>query len=432
MSSDAAVCVEDLGKRYLIGEMRSGYRTIRETITDGVKAPFKRAYSLMRGQAYGAAQLEEEIWALRHIFLEVGVGEVLGIIGQNGAGKTTLLKVLSRITEPTEGFAEIRGRVGSLLEVGTGIHPELTGRENIFLNGAVLGMKRAEIKKKFDEIVDFSGIAKFIDTPVKHYSDGMRVRLAFSVAAHLEPEILLVDEVLAVGDAAFQKKCLGKMRDVSKGGRTVLFVSHNMSAIRSLCPRAILLSGGQIVLSGTAGECIDRYLVKVSEDMSAEINTAELPRPPGVAHDESLRITKLRLDTPTGRAVLYTGKPITLVMQFESIEPLEDVLFGMSVHSSDNVRIFECRSIESYGTVSRLDPGTYSVRCTLPSNPLNPGLYTIHVGSRCAKKSLDWLPDVMTIRVDSPEQLDSLWLEKPSGLMNVESEWSEPVGDKSR
>ncbi len=213
--SDVAIRVENLGKLYHIGGPQDRYKTIRDSIMDGVKAPFKRAGSLLRGQAHGAAQLDQTIWALKDVSFEVKQGEVVGIIGRNGAGKSTLLKILSRITEPTEGEVMLRGRVGSLLEVGTGFHPELTGRENIYLNGAILGMKREEIDRKFDEIVDFSEIEKFIDTPVKHYSSGMYVRLAFSVAAHLEPEILLVDEVLAVGDAAFQKKCLGKMGDVA-------------------------------------------------------------------------------------------------------------------------------------------------------------------------------------------------------------------------
>ena len=226
--SDIVIRVDSLSKQYRIGGKQEGYRTLRDTLTETFVSPFRRARKLLRGHAYGAAELDEIIWALRDISFEVKRGEVVGIIGRNGAGKTTLLKILSRITEPTEGYAEIHGRVGSLLEVGTGFHPELTGRENIYLNGAILGMKKAEIERKFDEIVDFAEIEKFIDTPVKHYSSGMYVRLAFAVAAHMEPEILLVDEVLAVGDAAFQKKCLGKMGEVAEGGRTVLFVSHNM------------------------------------------------------------------------------------------------------------------------------------------------------------------------------------------------------------
>jgi lipopolysaccharide transport system ATP-binding protein len=260
--SNIAVSVEGLGKRYHIGKLKPGDMDLREAIYHGFKSPFTKTWSLLHGKAYGAAQLEEELWALRSVSFEVGRGETLGVIGHNGAGKSTLLRVLTRITEPNEGMAIIRGRAGALLEVGTGIHPELTGRENIFLNGSILGMRRWEVKKKFDEIVDFAGIEKFLDTPMKHYSDGMRVRLAFSVAAHLEPEVLLVDEVLAVGDASFQKKCLGKMGEVIEEGRTVLFVSHNMVAIRELCPRAILLDGGAVVYDGPSDVAIAKYLVQ--------------------------------------------------------------------------------------------------------------------------------------------------------------------------
>ena len=241
-----AISTEGLGKRYRIGAKQARYRTLRDTLADGFSAPFKKAAALLRGEAYGAASLDRDIWALRNVSFEVEHGEVVGLIGRNGAGKSTALKVLSRITEPTEGQATIHGRVGTLLEVGTGFHPELTGRENIYLSGAILGMRKAEIERKFDEIVDFSEIETFLDTPVKHYSSGMYVRLAFAVAAHLEPEILVVDEVLAVGDALFQRKCLGKMGDVARGGRTVLFVSHNMKSIRNLCQRAVWLDQGEV------------------------------------------------------------------------------------------------------------------------------------------------------------------------------------------
>jgi len=252
--SETVITVENLSKQYRIG-VRERYGCLRESIVKGITAPFQRLRRL--GQK---PPPEETIWALKDVSFEVQKGEVLGIIGRNGAGKTTLLKVLSRITEPTEGEVRIRGRVASLLEVGTGFHPELTGRENIFLNGAVLGMTRKEIQRKFDEIVAFAEVEKFIDTPVKRYSSGMYVRLAFAVAAHLEPEVLLVDEVLAVGDAEFQKKCLGKMGDVAREGRTVLFVSHNMAATVKLCARGLLLSSGRLVKEGSSRETVDFYL----------------------------------------------------------------------------------------------------------------------------------------------------------------------------
>ncbi|HUF01674.1 MAG TPA: ABC transporter ATP-binding protein, partial [Gaiellaceae bacterium] len=245
-----AIAVEGLSKRYRIGEFHSAYGTLRDTISDGARRVLRRDHRAHY----------EEIWALRDVSFEVDEGEVLGIVGRNGAGKSTLLKILTRITTPTAGTATIRGRVGSLLEVGTGFHPELTGRENIFLNGSVLGMKQGEIQRKFSEIVEFAGVEKFIDTPVKRYSSGMSVRLAFAVAAHLEPEILLVDEVLAVGDAEFQRRCLGRMEDISMTGRTVFFVSHNMQALTQLCNRAIWLDKGEIVLDGLSSEVVARYL----------------------------------------------------------------------------------------------------------------------------------------------------------------------------
>jgi lipopolysaccharide transport system ATP-binding protein len=256
--SEVAVRVEGLGKRYRIGETRAAYRTLREAITGAVAAPAKRLRAAARGQAGWSAA--ETMWALRDVGFEIRRGDVVGVIGRNGAGKSTLLKILSRITEPTTGHGEIHGRVGSLLEVGTGFHPELTGRDNIFLNGAILGMPRADIKRRFDEIVAFAEVERFIDTPVKHYSSGMYLRLAFAVAAHLEPEILLVDEVLAVGDAEFQRKCLGKMEGVAKEGRTVLFVSHQMNAVQTLCPTCLWLQNGRVEAFGGTREIIGRYL----------------------------------------------------------------------------------------------------------------------------------------------------------------------------
>lgn len=261
--SNPIVKINNLSKRYRIGAKEQGYKTFREAIVEGITTPVRNLAKLRKLTKFRDRQSlnceEDVIWALRNVSFEVNEGDVLGIIGRNGAGKTTILKVLSRITEPTDGFAEINGRLSSLLEVGTGFHPELTGRENIFLNGAILGMRKREIEQKFDDIVSFAEIEKFIDTPVKRYSSGMYVRLAFAVAAHLEPEILLVDEVLAVGDIGFQKKCLGKMREVAKRGRTVLFVSHDMSSIRTLCGRAIWLDEGKIRQEGPTYEVVLNY-----------------------------------------------------------------------------------------------------------------------------------------------------------------------------
>ena len=264
--TEVAIRVENLSKQYRIGQ-RKVYRTLRDTLTDAIFAPFRRLPSLF-GNSQSAIrnpQSDDTIWALKDVSFEIKRGDIVGIIGRNGSGKSTLLKILSGITEPTEGTAEIHGRVGSLLEVGTGFHAELTGRENIYLNAAILGMKKAEIARKFDEIVAFAEVEKFIDTPVKHYSSGMHVRLAFAVAAHLEPEILLVDEVLAVGDIAFQKKCLGKMENVAKEGRTVLFVSHNTAALRQLCQTGILLHSGAVRSRGAILDCLDEYLQNGSD-----------------------------------------------------------------------------------------------------------------------------------------------------------------------
>jgi len=261
--SEIALSVQGLAKRYRIGAAPVKYRTLRDAVAGAVGAPLARLRAALRG---GSTILsDDEVWALDGVSFEVGRGEVVGVVGRNGAGKTTLLKLLSRITEPTRGRAEIHGRVASLLEVGTGFHPELTGRENIFLNGAILGMRRAEIDARFDEIVAFAEVERFIDTQVKHYSSGMYLRLAFAVAAHLEPEILLVDEVLAVGDASFQRKCLGKMSDVAHSGRTVLFVSHNMEAVQRLCPRTVWLDAGRVVADGDTGDVVSDYLATGAE-----------------------------------------------------------------------------------------------------------------------------------------------------------------------
>src|SRR5882724_2935090 len=261
---DVAIRCEGLGKLYCIGE-RERYRALRDTLTEALYAPVRRLHSLVRGSNNGAAaERDITFWALRDVSFEVRYGEVVGIIGRNGAGKSTLLKILSRITKPTEGRAWIKGRVGSLLEVGTGFHPELTGRENIYLNGSILGMRKAEIDRKFDEIIAFAEIEQFLDTPVKRYSSGMYLRLAFSVAAHFEPEILILDEVLAVGDIAFQQKCLKKMKEVSSAGRTVFFVSHDLGAIQQLCGRAFLIEAGRLYDEGKTKSVIASYLKLVA------------------------------------------------------------------------------------------------------------------------------------------------------------------------
>ncbi len=312
--SDTIVTVENLGKKYRIRHQAEGrkYVALRDVIAEKARGVFKKLkntkaqkpkseedVNVSASRRLGVSS-SEDFWALKDVSFEVKRGEVVGIIGRNGAGKSTLLKILSRITEPTEGEVRLRGRVASLLEVGTGFHPELTGRENIFLNGAILGMHRAEIKRKFDEIVAFAEVEKFLDTPVKRYSSGMYVRLAFAVAAHLEPEILIVDEVLAVGDAEFQKKCLGKMQDVAKGGRTVLFVSHNLSAVQTLCKSCILLDRGRLVAKGNVGETVSRYLqsdsapsgISVAEKLGGSVFLARIEAtPPVLCRDNQMVFT---------------------------------------------------------------------------------------------------------------------------------------------
>src|SRR6185369_2450866 len=274
--SDIAIRIEGLSKSYQLGQA-AAIGTLRDTLMDMARAPFRRVRSILNREAKSKA---ETIWALRDINCEIKHGEIVGVIGRNGAGKSTLLKILSRITDPTGGFAEVRGRVGSLLEVGTGFHAELTGRENIYLNGSILGMRKGEIERKFDEIVEFAGTGKFIDTQVKHYSSGMYLRLAFAVAAHLEPDVLLVDEVLAVGDVLFQKKCLGKMEDVARAGRTVLFVSHNMGAVRSLCTKGLVLDAGRLAMAGEIGDCVEAYF-KMIGAFGAETGSASAAVGPG-------------------------------------------------------------------------------------------------------------------------------------------------------
>lgn len=410
------VKVEHLSKVYQIGTRTAGYATLRESLTNAVRTP------LANLRRFG--EKTEDIWALRDVSFTVMAGEVLGIIGQNGAGKSTLLKILSRITEPTTGRVELFGRVGCLLEVGTGFHPELTGRENIFLNGAILGMTRPEIQRKFDEIVAFAELEKFLDTPVKRYSSGMYMRLAFSVAAHLDPEILVVDEVLAVGDAAFQKKCLGRMRDISTEGRTVLFVSHNMAAIRSLCSRGILLAKGEKVFEGSAGECVDRYLAEVTQNATNEVDLTNVRRPK--VADVTLKINKLRLASRDGRPLVRSGDPIDIEMWFSVAEPLADVVLGVNVSSGDNVSILECRNSHSYGAIDELLPGEYSIQCRIEQNVLSPGVYVLNVGGRCAAKTLDYVPQAMTFEVYSDETVASLWLSDVGGCVRVQSDWTQP------
>jgi len=316
--SNIAIDVVGLGKKYHIGSAQKSHYRLTDQVADTFMAPFRRAGKLLRGQAASAAELNEIIWALKDVSFQIKPGEVVGIIGRNGVGKSTLLRILAGITDPTEGYADIYGRVGSLLEVGTGFHPELTGRENIYLNGAILGMKKAEIERKLDEIVAFAEIDKFLDTPVKHYSSGMHVRLAFSVAAHLEPEILLVDEVLAVGDMAFQRKCLGKMDDVAQAGRTVVFVSHNMGLLQTLCKRGIFLQRGVVETDGSITEAVDAYLQTLEQVRSQDLSKRTDRKGQGRSRLVSAEVTNNHDGSP---AILKTGHPVRFVFQVNTLVP---------------------------------------------------------------------------------------------------------------
>lgn len=366
--SDIAIRVENLGKKYHIGAAQKKHDSLYDMLYEVATTPFRRAKKLLSGQATGAAELDEEIWALKDISFEVERGEVVGIIGHNGAGKSTLLKILSRITEPTEGMVEIYGRVGSLLEVGTGFHPELTGRENIYLNGSVLGMSRDEIDRKFDEIVDFSGVERFIDTPIKHYSSGMSVRLAFSVAAHLEPEILVVDEVLSVGDAAFQRKSLGKMDDVAKAGRTVLFVSHHIGMINRLCERVILLDKGKIREDGNTSQVMDIYLLN---DRHGAVTLFD-------EKDTDAYFTSVSVRNSSGVDVeeISVVDNFTVNLTYTLQRNIRGAEVSISLRDRMGNKIFGSHLRESHDS-KELSKGSYQASVQIPSNFIAPGVYTI-------------------------------------------------------
>ncbi len=362
-----ALSIRDVGKQYWLGGTVP-YRALRDSVAGLLSVPGR----LLTGRA--STRRREAFWALQHVSFDVEPGEVVGLIGRNGAGKSTLLKILSRITDPTEGEIELSGRVSSLLEVGTGFHPELTGRENIFLNGAILGMGREEIRGKFDEIVEFSGVSKFIDTPVKHYSSGMYTRLAFSVAAHLETDILLVDEVLAVGDAEFQRKCLGRMGEIAEGGRTVIFVSHNMAALRSLCTHAVWLQGGTVALTGTADEVMAAYQQSISsrgETQNFDLSTWHHRYGSGEA-----RIVDATLRDRAGQAareVRYLD-PISLEFTIES-HLLAELTLSATCMTLDGVKVLQMVHHDSPGFSPGLIAGRRTVRVDVPSLPLQCGEY---------------------------------------------------------
>jgi lipopolysaccharide transport system ATP-binding protein len=362
--NNVAIRVDGLSKLYTIGEIQQPYRTLRDTVTDVFTKPI-RAFRKKTAEE----QEKTSVWALKDIDFEIRRGEVVGIIGRNGAGKSTLLKVLSRITEPTTGYADIYGRVGTLLEVGTGFHPELTGRENIYLNGAILGMKRSDIDRQFDDIVAFAEVEKFVDTPVKHYSSGMYLRLAFAVAAHLEPEILLVDEVLAVGDIAFQNKCLGKMGDVARQGRTILFVSHNMGAVRSLCEKGIVLHQGGVAFAGDIGESIETYhkLVATNHDRDGAISGA--PR--------GLGLSSVTLESHEG-STIQQGDPVEISTLVHIPREVAGFTLMAVMDDMNQRRIFMLRRDSGEFKLRGAWRGTYKITLKVPPLWLEPGLYSLY------------------------------------------------------
>ncbi len=422
--SDIAIRVESLGKRYRLGE-RFKYKTLRDSLARAAGAPFRAARNLAAGRREPRRE-EEWLWALKDVSFELRQGEALGIIGRNGAGKTTLLKVLSRITAPTEGYAELHGRVGSLLEVGTGFHPELTGRENVFLNGAIIGMHRAEIERKFDEIVAFAEVERFIDTPVKFYSSGMFIRLAFAVAAHLEPEILMVDEVLAVGDAAFQKKCMGKMGDIARGGRTVVFVSHNMSAVENLCGLGLLLDRGRLVTMEPVDQVVSLYL----RQHASSAADGEVDRRMHVGPVEDMLIERVVLHDADGNpgAQLRIGEPCTLEITFRALKPLKDIRIGFGVNSVMGTRL-SARHHTDYGApLFAGSPGRYRLSFAF-TNPFLPGIYVIGVGAHRALggTTIAYVPEALRFDVVEVSADDVPYEPYNAGLIDLRGQWTRPA-----
>lgn len=386
-------------------------------IYDVARAPVRRFRKLS-----GHVDEPERFWALRDVSFEVKPGEVLGVIGRNGAGKSTLLKVLSRITEPTTGRIEIRGRVGCLLEVGTGFHPELTGRENIYLNGAILGMQRREISRKFDEIVDFFGVEKFLDTPVKRYSSGMRCRLAFSVAAHLDLEVVLVDEVLAVGDADFQRKCLGKMEEVAHSGRTVLFVSHNMAAVQSLCTSAMLLKEGRIAMVGDTPSVTAAYLDD-GGSTSCDVDLSEHPgRPPGMASI----LRRLRITDLAGNPVqtVPVGTAVRFEIELDVPESVPQAAVALRFHNSVGQCVLSCRTVDQYAETIELD-GKSIISCIVDDIRLVPGVYHVELLLSSANTMLDAVRSGLSIEVASSDIYGTGRTPEPKhGFYLASAEWS--------
>lgn len=413
--------IKGLGKRYDITHQRGGYIALRDVLVN----VFKRPFSFLKSKAKRVVGLEkkEAFWALKDISFDVMPGEVIGIIGKNGAGKSTLLKILTGITPPTEGEAIMHGRVSSLLEVGTGFHPELTGRENVFLNGAILGMSRKEIAQKFDEIVEFSGIGKFLDTPVKHYSSGMQVRLAFSVAAHMEPDILIVDEVLAVGDAEFQKKCMGKMEEVTtKQGRTILFVSHNMAAVQQLCKKSILIEHGKITQFDYTERVVEHYLSSLQEELSpAEMSFSADP-------SKKMQIRNVRLCNAEGvpASRIDIGESWKLEIDYDIHEDITGAFVGIACRNQNNAQIFVSSDVDDHPEALRKRPkGSYHATFTYAAPremELNHGVYFLHLYLEIVNFAYDQLE--MTFLVHQTNTDPDFSKNKARGVLALRKAWT--------
>ena len=400
--SDIVIRVENVSKRYKLGEAQRGHTTLRETVSRAMDASLRAVSSVLNGRKPpddDYVDCEDIIWALKGASFEIKRGEIVGLIGRNGSGKSTLLKILSRITEPTGGFADIKGRVSSLLEVGTGFQPQLTGRENIYLNGVILGMKQAEIDKKFDQIVNFSEVGKFIDTPVKHYSSGMYLRLAFAVAAHLEPEILLVDEVLAVGDASFQKKCLNKIHDVGEQGRTILFVSHNMQAITRLCERTILLDQGRVLIDGPSHQAVSVYL-NTGLGTAAAREWLDPEKRPG---REIARLCAVRIRAEDGKITDHIDirRPVHVEMEYEVLKAGYKLMPNFQFYNEAGVHAFSAHDLDPAWRRRQRPAGRYVSVVKIPGNFLSEGTMFVGAGFQTMDPVIAqfWQPDVVTFQV---------------------------------
>jgi lipopolysaccharide transport system ATP-binding protein len=410
---DRAIHVDGLGKRYRISHQSQSYGRLTESLSGLLAAPFDR----LRGRPRGTS---EWFWALRDVSFEVAQGDIVGVVGRNGAGKSTLLKLLSRITEPTTGSARLEGRVGSLLEVGTGFHPELSGRENIYLSGSILGMTRQETARRFDDIVEFAEVEQFLDTPVKRYSSGMAVRLGFAVAAHLETEILIVDEVLAVGDAAFQKKCLAKMGDVAEGGRTILFVSHNMASIESLCRSAILLDRGEIIATGSAEAIVSRYAERVMT-----LRTRDIATRTDRVGDGRIRVTGIE-------ASVRTGADSSIRLVYEAAQPVRNVDVSLTLFTTRGEGVAILYTVTTGQTFASL-PAKGAIVCQIPRASVAPGQYSLNVFCTVGGQIADWVQDASVVEVAEGDYHGTGKLPPPGyGYVLVDHTWQVDRGASAR